>query len=112
MYVQVVTFLEGVGFDRDTVGKILVRCPEIFAASVEKTLKRKVEFLSAIGIRRERIPRVIKKYPELLVCNVKQSLIPRYVSLQMSWCITSNERSTNTLTKMRIPLFSSAYQLS
>lgn len=71
--------LEEVGFDRETVGKVLVRCPEIFATSVERTLKGKLEFLASIGISKGHLPRVIKKYPEVLVSDVEGTLLPRYV---------------------------------
>ncbi|KAG5032594.1 hypothetical protein JHK85_016576 [Glycine max] len=33
------------GFDKETIGTILARCPEIFAASINKTLQRKIELL-------------------------------------------------------------------
>ncbi|XVF23305.1 hypothetical protein REPUB_Repub13aG0025700 [Reevesia pubescens] len=75
---QVVLYLEGLGFDRETVGKLLSRCPEIFAANIGKTLKKKVEFLEEFGISNDHLPRVIKKYPELLVSDVDNTLRPRY----------------------------------
>ncbi|KAF5739207.1 Mitochondrial transcription termination factor family protein putative isoform 2 [Tripterygium wilfordii] len=76
-FLQVVSFLEDLGFDTETVGKILVRCPEIFATSTERTLNRKIKFLNAIGVSDDRIPRAIKKYPELLVSHVERTLLPR-----------------------------------
>uniref|UniRef100_A0A803QZB1 Uncharacterized protein n=1 Tax=Cannabis sativa TaxID=3483 RepID=A0A803QZB1_CANSA len=76
-YIQVVSLLEEVGFDKETIGKILCRCPEIFATSIERTLKRKLKFLSAIGISEVHYPRVIKKYPELLVSDIDRTLLPR-----------------------------------
>lgn len=78
------SLLEEVGFDRETVGKILVRCPEIFATSVEKTLKKKLGFLASIGISKDHLPRVIKKYPEVLVSNTDRTLLPRYILLPSS----------------------------
>lgn len=72
-----VSLLENLGFDRETVGKIVLRCPEIFAASIEKTLNKKLEFLKNMGISNHHLPRVIKKYPEVLVSNVNSALIPR-----------------------------------
>ncbi|XP_062110932.1 transcription termination factor MTERF2, chloroplastic [Humulus lupulus] len=74
---EVVSLLEDVGFDKETIGKILGRCPEIFATSIERTLKRKLKFLSAIGISEVHYPRVIKKYPELLVSDIDRTLLPR-----------------------------------
>lgn len=72
-----VSLLENLGFDRETVGKIVLRCPEIFAGSIEKTLNKKLEFLKNMGISNHHLPRVIKKYPEVLVSNVNRALIPR-----------------------------------
>ncbi|GLT61755.1 hypothetical protein SLA2020_344380 [Shorea laevis] len=74
---RVILFLEGLGFDRITVGKILCRCPELFAANIEKTLKKKVEFLAEFGISKDHLSRVIKKYPELLVSDVVRAMLPR-----------------------------------
>ncbi|KAK4767760.1 hypothetical protein SAY87_002901 [Trapa incisa] len=74
---QVVSLFEEVGFNSETTGKILVRCPEIFAASVEKTLKKKLNFLASIGISKDHLPRVIKKYPEVLVSDIERTLLPR-----------------------------------
>lgn len=76
-FLKVVSFMEGLGFDKETVGSILGRCPEIFAASIEKTLKRKLDFLSSIGISKIHFPRVIKKYPELFVSDTDRTLLPR-----------------------------------
>nr|TKR78425.1 hypothetical protein D5086_0000282080 [Populus alba] len=73
----VVLFLEDLGFDRETVGQVASRCPEIFAASIEKTLKKKIEFLDRIGVSKGHLPRVIKKYPELLVSDVNRTILPR-----------------------------------
>ncbi|XP_054792317.1 transcription termination factor MTERF2, chloroplastic-like isoform X1 [Prosopis cineraria] len=77
----VVLFFENMGFDRQTIGKILVRCPEIFAACPAKTLKRKIEFLHSIGVSEVHLPRVIKKYPELLVSDPDRTMLPRLVYL-------------------------------
>ncbi|KAI3437145.1 uncharacterized protein J3R85_005563, partial [Psidium guajava] len=76
-FFQVVSLLENLGFDRETVGKIVLRCPEIFAASIEKTLNGKLEFLKNMGISNHHLSRVIKKYPEVLVSDVDRTLIPR-----------------------------------
>lgn len=77
---QVISFLEDLGIDKETIGRIICRCPEIFATSIEKTLKRKLEFLTSIGVSGAHIPRVIKKYPELFVSDVDRTLLPRYDS--------------------------------
>ncbi|XWS11641.1 hypothetical protein CRYUN_Cryun37aG0016300 [Craigia yunnanensis] len=74
---QVVLFLGGLGFDREHVGKLLSRCPEIFAANIDKTLKKKVEFLARLGISNDHLLRVIQKYPELFVSDVDKTLLPR-----------------------------------
>ncbi|XP_021591750.1 transcription termination factor MTERF6, chloroplastic/mitochondrial isoform X2 [Manihot esculenta] len=76
-FLQVVSFLKDLGFDQETVGKILVRCPEIFAMSIEKTLRVKVEFLTSIGVSEDHLPRIIKKYPEFLVSDINKALLPR-----------------------------------
>lgn len=69
--------MKDLGFDQETVGKILVRCPEIFAMSIEKTLRVKVEFLTSIGVSEDHLPRIIKKYPEFLVSDINKALLPR-----------------------------------
>ncbi|KZV52029.1 hypothetical protein F511_10249 [Dorcoceras hygrometricum] len=74
---QVISFLKDVGLDEDAIARALGRCPEIFAASIDKTLKKKLEFLSSVGISKAYLPRVIRKYPELFVCDVDQALLPR-----------------------------------
>lgn len=66
------------GFDILTIGEILVRCPEIFAACPTKTLQRKIKFLHGIGVYEDHLPRVIKKYPELLVTDPYRNMLPRY----------------------------------
>ncbi|KAI9115216.1 hypothetical protein K1719_013535 [Acacia pycnantha] len=76
-FLQVVLFFENMGFDRQTIGTILARCPEIFAACPTKTLKRKIEFLHDIGVSENFLPRVIKKYPELLVSDPDRTMLPR-----------------------------------
>uniref|UniRef100_A0A2P2JAC3 Mitochondrial transcription termination factor family protein n=2 Tax=Rhizophora mucronata TaxID=61149 RepID=A0A2P2JAC3_RHIMU len=76
-FLEVVSFLEDLGFDWEIVGHILGCCPEIFAASIQKTLKKKVEFLRSIGVSEEYLPRAIRKYPELLISNIDRTLIPR-----------------------------------
>lgn len=72
-----VSLLEDLGFDKETIGRILGRCPEIFATSIERTLKRKLKFLAAIGVSEVHFPRVINKYPELLVSDIDKTLLPR-----------------------------------
>ncbi|XP_057968541.1 transcription termination factor MTERF2, chloroplastic isoform X3 [Malania oleifera] len=74
---KVVSFMEDLGLDRETVGRILGRCPEIFATNIEKTLRKKLEFLTRIGVSEDHFPRVIRKYPELFVSDVDRSLHPR-----------------------------------
>ncbi|TYI22964.1 hypothetical protein ES332_A06G134000v1 [Gossypium tomentosum] len=76
-FLQVVLFFEGLGLDQETVGKLVSRCPEVFAANINTTLKKKVEFLAEFGISNDHLPRVIKKYPEVLVSDVNKTLLPR-----------------------------------
>ncbi|GER52680.1 mitochondrial transcription termination factorfamily protein [Striga asiatica] len=74
---QVVSFFNDLGLDEKAISKTLARCPEIFAASIDETLKKKLEFLSSVGISETHLPRVIRKYPELFVCDVDRALYPR-----------------------------------
>ncbi|KAM1657949.1 hypothetical protein ACFXTN_042183 [Malus domestica] len=86
--VQVVSFVEGPEFDKEIVGSIMGRCPKIFAASIGKTLKVKLEFLASIGVSEPHLPQVIKKYPELLVSDTDRTLLPRLKYLMkkgLSW---------------------------
>ncbi|KAI3893729.1 hypothetical protein MKW92_036812 [Papaver armeniacum] len=76
-FLQVVIFMEELGFDTESTGRILCRCPEVFAANIDKTLKRKIKFLNSIGISKDYVPRVIRKYPELLVSDIDHTLLPR-----------------------------------
>lgn len=76
-YAQVVSFLKDLGLVEEDISRILCRCPEIFATSIDRTLMKKLEFLSAIGVSRTHLPRVIRKYPELFVCDVDRALLPR-----------------------------------
>ncbi|KAL0364488.1 UNVERIFIED_CONTAM: Transcription termination factor MT, chloroplastic [Sesamum angustifolium] len=76
-FVQVVIFFKGLGLDEEAIARTLGRCPEIFAASIDKTLEKKLEFLSNVGIPKSHLPRVIRKYPELFVCDVNRALLPR-----------------------------------
>lgn len=76
-----VNFLkEESGLDEETVGRLLRRCPEIFATDVDRILRKKIEFLNSIGVSGVCLPYVIKKYPELFVCDVGKALHPRYTS--------------------------------
>lgn len=72
-----VAFFKDLGMEEDAIAKTVVRCPEIFAASIDKTLEKKLQFLSSIGISKPHIPRVVRKYPELFVCDVDKALLPR-----------------------------------
>ncbi|RXH88989.1 hypothetical protein DVH24_000588 [Malus domestica] len=84
----VVSFVEGLEFDKEIVGSIMGRCPKIFAASIGKTLKVKLEFLASIGVSEPHLPQVIKKYPELLVSDTDRTLLPRMKYLMkkgLSW---------------------------
>ena len=65
------------GFDKESIGKILARCPEIFASKTEETLQKKLEFLSNLGILKQEYPRVLKKYPELFVSDIERTVLPR-----------------------------------
>ncbi|CAN0880365.1 Transcription termination factor MTERF2, chloroplastic [Linum grandiflorum] len=76
-FLQVVTFLKDIGFTEEAVETILCRCPEIFAASIDSTLRKKIESLVSIGIREEHLQRVIKKYPEILVSDFSRTVYPR-----------------------------------
>ncbi|PIN18297.1 Mitochondrial transcription termination factor, mTERF [Handroanthus impetiginosus] len=76
-FVQVVSFFKDLGLNEEEVARTLGRCPEIFAASIDKTLERKLNFLSSVGITESHLPRVIRKYPELFVCDVDRALLPR-----------------------------------
>jgi len=66
--------------DKETIGRILARCPEIFASSINRTLKRKIEFLCKVGVCKTFLPGVIRKYPELLVSDIDKTLLLRYCS--------------------------------
>lgn len=72
-----VSFFKDLDLDEASVGRILARRPEIFAGSIEETLKRKLSFISSIGVSRNQFPRVIKKYPDFFVCDVDRALRPR-----------------------------------
>ncbi|XP_043711213.1 transcription termination factor MTERF2, chloroplastic isoform X1 [Telopea speciosissima] len=83
-FLEMVLFMEELGLDAETIGRIMSRCPEIFASSIERTLRRKVKFLADIGISRDHLPRVIRKYPELLVSDIDSALLPRIRYLMRS----------------------------
>jgi len=69
------------GFDKETIGTILARCPEIFAASINKTLQRKIELLIFLpGVSKTFLPGDIRKYPELRVSDTDKTLLQRYSS--------------------------------
>lgn len=74
---EVVSLMEEIGLGGKTTGRILCRCPEIFASSVDNTLRTKLDFLIDFGIPRDHLPRVIRKYPELLGLDAQKTLLPR-----------------------------------
>ncbi|KAL7115426.1 hypothetical protein ACP275_04G183500 [Erythranthe tilingii] len=76
-FLQVVSFFKNLGLDEESIARTMSRCPEIFAASIDNTLEKKLTFLSDIGISKTHLPRVIRKYPELFVCDVDKALLPR-----------------------------------
>ncbi|KAG9449314.1 hypothetical protein H6P81_009279 [Aristolochia fimbriata] len=78
---EVVSYMVDIGFDEESVGRLVGRCPEIFAADVENTLKKKVKYLIDFGFSESFLTRVIGKYPELLVSNLQSTLLPRLVYL-------------------------------
>ena len=75
---QIVFFFREMGFDKETVGKILCRSPEIFASNMESTLKKKIDFLVDFGVSKHHLPRIIRKYPEILLLDTNHTLLPRY----------------------------------
>eukprot|EP01018_Ginkgo_biloba_P025060 Gb_01512 [translate_table: standard] len=76
-FMEVVSYMEELGFNNENIGRMLYRCPEIYASSVEPSLKRKVKFLIELGILNLRLQRVVQKYPEVLVMDIDQTLKPR-----------------------------------
>ena len=78
---QVVAFLEDLGFEKEIIGQILCRCPEIFGCSIDKTLQKKLSFLTRFGVSATHFPRIIKKYPEFLLYDAEKTVLPRYLSL-------------------------------
>nr|XP_034582959.1 uncharacterized protein LOC117845973 isoform X1 [Setaria viridis]XP_034582960.1 uncharacterized protein LOC117845973 isoform X1 [Setaria viridis] len=76
-FLQIVFFFREMGFDKETVGKILCRSPEIFASNVESTLKKKIDFLIDFGVSKHHLPRIIRKYPEILLLDINDTLLPR-----------------------------------
>ncbi|XP_068638679.1 transcription termination factor MTERF5, chloroplastic [Aristolochia californica] len=78
-FLEVVSFMEELGFNEESIGRLLGRCPEIFAADVENTLRKKVKYLIEFGFSESRLPQVIGKYPELLVSNLQSTVLPRLV---------------------------------
>ncbi|KAL3677375.1 hypothetical protein R1sor_027323 [Riccia sorocarpa] len=79
---EVVTFLGSYGYDPEDLSKLLMRAPEIFAASIHGTLQRKVDFLLELGIKRSKLFRIIKFFPEVLSMSVDDALRPRVKYLQ------------------------------
>ncbi|XP_057826733.1 transcription termination factor MTERF4, chloroplastic isoform X5 [Cryptomeria japonica] len=72
---EVVFFMKELGLDTESLGRILNRCPEIYASNVENTLRRKVNFLiETYGLRDNRLLLVMQKYPEVLALNVEQTV--------------------------------------
>ncbi|XP_047171143.1 transcription termination factor MTERF2, chloroplastic isoform X1 [Vigna umbellata] len=80
-FLQIVLLFENMDLDKETIGRILARCPEIFASSINKTLQRKIEFLGRVGICKAFLPGVIRKYPELLVSDIDKTLLLRIIYL-------------------------------
>ncbi|XP_020232221.1 transcription termination factor MTERF2, chloroplastic isoform X1 [Cajanus cajan] len=80
-FLQIVLLFENMDFDKQTIGRILARCPEIFAASINKTLQRKIEFLGRVGVSKTFLGGVIRKYPELLVSDTDKTLLQRIMYL-------------------------------
>ncbi|RDY11305.1 Transcription termination factor MTERF6, chloroplastic/mitochondrial, partial [Mucuna pruriens] len=78
---SIVLLFENMDFDKKTIGRILARCPEIFAASINKTLQRKIEFLGGVGVSKTFLPGVIRKYPELLVSDIDKTILQRIMYL-------------------------------
>ncbi|KAL3618089.1 hypothetical protein CASFOL_038410 [Castilleja foliolosa] len=76
-FAQVVSFFKDLGLDDEAIARTFVRCPEIFATSIDQTLEKKLEFLSKFGVYKTHLPRVIRKYPELFVSDVDKALLPR-----------------------------------
>ncbi|CAN6183294.1 unnamed protein product [Urochloa humidicola] len=76
-FLQTVLFFREMGFDKETVGKILCRSPEVFASNVESTLKKKINFLVDFGVSKHHLPRIIRKYPEILLLDINHTLLPR-----------------------------------
>ncbi|KAJ0231827.1 Mitochondrial transcription termination factor family protein [Hirschfeldia incana] len=76
-FLKVVTFLEDLGFQKEIVGQILCRCPEIFGCSIDKTLQKKLSFLTRFGVSSTHFTRIIKKYPEFLLYDAEKTVLPR-----------------------------------
>ncbi|CAH8330189.1 unnamed protein product [Eruca vesicaria subsp. sativa] len=76
-FLKVVAFLEDLGFEKEIIGQILCRCPEIFGCSIDKTLQKKLSFLTRFGVSTTHFPRIIKKYPEFLLYDTEKTVLPR-----------------------------------
>lgn len=76
-FLKVVAFLEDLGFQKEIIGQILCRCPEIFGCSIDKTLQKKLSFLTRFGVSSTHFPRIIKKYPEFLLYDAEKTVLPR-----------------------------------
>ncbi|XP_013590217.1 PREDICTED: uncharacterized protein LOC106298624 [Brassica oleracea var. oleracea] len=76
-FLKVVAFLEDFGFQKEIIGQILCRCPEIFGCSIDKTLQKKLGFLTRFGVSTTHFPRIVKKYPEFLLYDAEKTVLPR-----------------------------------
>ncbi|RRT60056.1 hypothetical protein B296_00012379 [Ensete ventricosum] len=76
--------------EKEIKPKLCAFSKEIFASSVDNTLRKKVSFLADFGISRDCLRRVVRKYPELLLLDTDNTLLPR-MSFLMSVGLSKRE---------------------
>eukprot|EP00850_Spirogloea_muscicola_P022356 SM000290S10890 [mRNA] locus=s290:82631:89400:+ [translate_table: standard] len=74
---SVAAFLEEHGLDTEGARHVLLRSPEVFASSVEGSLRIKVAFLRELGVHDQRLAHVLRRCPEVLAMSVDHAMRPR-----------------------------------
>ena len=72
-----IEYLIGLGIERDRIGKIIQKSPQIFGYNIEENMKPKIEYLIGLGVGRNRIGKIIQKSPSIFHYNIEENMKPK-----------------------------------
>ncbi|CAJ1344134.1 unnamed protein product, partial [Effrenium voratum] len=69
-------WLEGRGFSKMQLAKLLANKPHMFRSSIEDTLKPRADWLLSLGLSQAQLAKVVAAFPSILGFSIEQNLQP------------------------------------